>query len=136
MSDDKLVAPDDSSLVQGQPSDGLSGAIVEHIEDDIADGRTLRAWRPWIAGALLAVAALFYLALLAVIVGLAVCCNFAYLASQTPTVIITVIVVLAAVPTLIAMGVSKAVFGKRTNAESPYTPLQAIIHLMKELKGN
>ncbi len=113
-----------------QAGDGLSAAIVNHIEDGIEDSKTLREWRPWIAGTLLVVAGAFYGALFAVIF----CDKLVLLAECAPVVAVAVLAAFSIIPTLIIVMVARAVFGKRSSADTPYAPLQAIIHLMKEMK--
>ena len=137
MENTKLPAmPDAQGLTEKQASDGLSSAIVKHIEDDINDGQTLRAWRPWLAAALLSIAVILYATLLYVIRGFATCSGLVALATQAQVVAVAVIATLAVIPTLIIATVARAVFGKRTSSNTPYAPLQAIIHLMKEMKGD
>lgn len=116
-------------------SGDLSTAIVKHIEDDIDDASVLRDWRKAIAGAMVGVSVVFYIALIIFVGCLCFCNSVAQRVLAAPTVAIAAIVVLAAVPSLILASVARAVFGKHNGMESPYSPLQAIIHLMKEMKS-
>ena len=134
MSEEKLVMPDDKD-VEGRQPDDISSAIVAHIQDDIEDGKTFREWRKTVAIAMSLVSVAFYMMLAIAMFCLALGGPVLDLAVQEPTVAITVFVILAAVPTLIMVSVARAVFGKRGSYDSPYAPLQAIIHLMKEMKG-
>ena len=130
--DDKELFPSENE----KPYSGdLSTAIVKHIEDDIEDACVLRSWRKAIAGTMIGVSGLFYIALIAFVGCLCFCDSVAHRILATPTVAIAVIVVLAAVPSLILASVARAVFGKHNGMDSPYSPLQAIIHLMKEMKS-
>lgn len=112
-------------------SGDLSTAIVKHIED----ASVLRDWRKAIAGAMIGVSVVFYIALIIFVGCLCFCNSVAQRVLAAPTVAIAAIVVLAAVPSLILASVARAVFGKHNGMESPYSPLQAIIHLMKEMKS-
>lgn len=112
-------------------SGDLSTAIVKHIED----ASVLRDWRKAIAGAMIVVSVVFYIALIIFVGCLCFCNSVAQRVLAAPTVAIAAIVVLAAVPSLILASVARAVFGKHNGMESPYSPLQAIIHLMKEMKS-
>ena len=116
-------------------SGDLSSAIVKHIEDDIEDAGVLRGWRKKVARTMIITAVLFYGSLLAVVGSLCFCDAVAHRILAAPTVAVAVIVVLAAVPSLILASVARAVFGKHNGMDSPYSPLQAIIHLMKEMKS-
>lgn len=117
-------------------TDDLSSAGSAHIQDDIEDSQSLRHWRPRIAAGMIVAAVAFYAVLLITIGCIGFCDTVAYRVHCAPTVAITIVLVLATVPTLIMLSVAKAVFGKRNSGDSPYTPLQAIIHLMKEMKGS
>lgn len=112
-------------------SGDLSTAIVKHIDD----ASVLRDWRKAIAGAMIGVSVVFYIALIIFVGCLCFCNSVAQRVLAAPTVAIAAIVVLAAVPSLILASVARAVFGKHNGMESPYSPLQAIIHLMKEMKS-
>lgn len=93
-------------------SGDLSSAIVRHIEDDIEDAGVLRSWRKQVATAMIAIAAVFY----AVLFGIIGCVCFSEAVAQrvlaVPTFAIVVIVVLAAVSTLILASVARPLFGR------------------------
>ena len=133
-SDSKLVMPDTD---EAQPVDsGLVDAVAQHIKDDIDDHRTLRKWRVALAIVLLLVAAAFY-GMFFYLLRLVLSDLSVYrpiLESQTITV--AVIFALVIVPTLLLLVVSKAVFGmNKADSSLPSSPTQALIHLMKEMKG-
>lgn len=130
---DKPLFPEKAD--EGQVDD-LSSAVSAHIRDDIDDAQSLRQWRTTLARCMVGLAGLFYLALIVTIGAIIFCDSVACRILYAPTVAITIVIVLAAVPTLMLVSVARAVFGKRNPNDSPYSPLQAIIHLMKEMKGN
>ena len=132
--DSKLVMPDTD---EAQPVDGgLVDAVAQHIKDDIDDHRSLRNCRFALAIVLLFVAAAFYVVFfwLLCIVLLNLSAYKPILESQTITV--AVILALVIVPTLLVLVVARAVFGmNKSDSSLPSSPLQALIHLMKEMKG-
>lgn len=116
-------------------SGDLSSAIVKRIEDDIEDAGVLRSWRKIVAMVMGITAGVFYLVLLGFLACLCFCDSIAHRILVAPTVAVAIIVVLAAVPSLILASVARAVFGKHSAVDSPYSPLQSIIQLMKEMKS-
>lgn len=133
-SDSKLVMPDTD---EAQPIDGsLVDAVAQHIKDDIDDHRSLRNWRLALAIGLLVVAAVFYGVFFHIL-----CLVLSNLSAyqpilESPTVTVAVILSLIIVPTLLVLVVARAVFGMNKSDRSlPSSPIQALLHLMKEMKG-
>lgn len=116
--------------------DSIVAAVVEHIHDDIKDSNVLRGWRKWIAGALICVALGLYAFLLIAIYVVASNLGQYSLLLQAQTLCGIVVVVLAAIPTLILIGVMKAIFGSRKAAEGPYSPMHALFQLLKDVNGS
>lgn len=129
------VMPDEDDSSENSGTVDISYAICDRITDDIEDSKSLRDKREILLFILGGVAAFFYI-LLVVFIGLVIFCPRAFhLAYISPTVCITILVSLSAIPTIICVSVAKAVFGKKTQAESPFTPLHAIIQLMKDMRS-
>lgn len=129
------VMPGEDDSPGNSDSVDISYAICDRITDDIEDSKSLRDKREILLCILGGVAALFYI-LLVIFIGLVIFCPKAFhLAYISPTVCITILVSLSAIPTIICVSVAKAVFGKKAQAESPFTPLHAIIQLMKDVKS-
>lgn len=129
--DSKPVMPDND---EAQPADdGLVDAVVQHIKDDIEDHRSLREGRFALACGLLFVAGVFYIAFFYVLyLGIL---NMEQV-RNAQTVSIVVILTLIIVPTLLLLIVARAVFGiKKTSGSVPSSPIEALLHLMKEMKG-
>lgn len=116
-------------------ADDLSVAVAKHIADDIADAQMLRPWRLRTAIIMGVVAGVFYIILLCVIGmfisndGIIAC------AERSPHVAIVILLILAVVPTIITLQIARAVFGYKKADRAPYTPIQALVHLMKEMQG-
>lgn len=124
---------DDSK--QGKADDVVS-CVIGKIEDDIIDARSLREWRPGLAVGLLVVAFIFYGLFCLLLYVATTNSDVAYNVSNAQTFYIVVAILLALIPTLLVISVSKAVFGKKeSNQQTPFTPLEAILHLMREMRS-
>lgn len=128
--DKNSLMPDDSSL--SQERNEIESAIVNRINDDIDDARILRGWRVLAVILISAVAMLFYVGLGYFVFGVG---QMGEMAEIAPSVAVTVLIVFAAIPTILVVSVAKAIFGLKSQAEAPFTPLHAIIQLMKDMKG-
>lgn len=117
-------------------ADSLTGAIVSKIVDDTEDSKTLRNYRPCLAKALATTATIFYVILLMGIISVIWCPTVTCLAVRSQTVCITILVILAVIPTLLVFFLARAVFGKRAQIETPLTPLNALVQLMRDMKSN
>ncbi len=133
-SDSNLVMPDTD---EAQPVDGgLVDAVAQRIKDDIDDHRSLRKWRLALAIVLLVVALAFYGVFFYLL-----CLVLSNLSAFHPilesqTITVAVILALVIVPTLLVLVVARAVFGmNKSDSSLSSSPLQALIHLMKEMKG-
>lgn len=129
-------APDGVTDQEEQNANNVVSAVVQHITDDIEDRKTLRSWRSGVAVALTVVAAIFYGVFFVLL-----CKVFNDLETYEPIlearfVSVAVIAALVIVPTLLLLIVAKAVFGMNKAASEMPSPLQAILHLMKEIKGS
>lgn len=114
---------------------GLNEAVARHINDDIADAQMLRPWRFRTAVIMGIVAGIFYLVLLCVI-GMFVCNDgIIECAEKSPHVVIVILLILAVVPTIITLQIARAVFGYKKSDPTPYTPIQTLIRLMKEMQN-
>lgn len=118
---------------RGDP-DSVLLAAADQIHDCIEDAKILRAWRPKVAKGLILLALAFYVMLIALVLAFAYCPRFATLL-QAPTICLTLLVIFAAIPTLILVGVMRAIFGSK-NQSSPYTPLHALLQVMKDIKDS
>lgn len=116
--------------------DTLSISVAKQIEDNIQDAQTLRECRFVAVKIYAVVAGIFYIVLLCVIAML-VSGDEAIMKSavNAPNVCITALVILAVIPVLLSVQIARAVFGKRQHGDTPYTPLQALVHLIKEMKS-
>lgn len=132
--DSQVVMPDKAE--GAVPNDGIVGVVIQHIRDDIEDRRTLRDWRKWIAGLLTLISIAFY-AVFFSLLKLVVCDLERYKPIlEARFLSVAVVAALVVVPTLLLLIVAKAVFGmSKTSGEVPSSPLQAILHLMKEIRG-
>ena len=131
MPDSATVTVDTEKDKEGGAND-LVSAVVNHIEDDVKNAQTLRNWRPWIARLLLAVAAVFYYWFYRFIEELLE--NPCLL--MAPAVCIAIVLALSLIPTMLLLTVAKAVFGSQKGSETPFSPMQALLNLMKEVKGS
>lgn len=129
MTDQGLTMPDDTRLEDGSP-DSVSAAIVKHVDDDIDDARTLREWRKRYAIYVSIIGIICYGILLFAMWQLFKHPTFV---AAAPTVALGILLILAAIPILILVSLSKAIFGKHSSGNT-YTPLQTLIHLIKEMK--
>lgn len=135
----------DTNLEPNMPTDAddqhlelagnVSAAVAKQILDNIEDVRFLRPWRFRTAVIMGIVAGIFYVVLLCVIGMFVSNDGIIQCAEKSPHVAIVILLVLAVVPTLITLQIAKAVFGYKKAEPEPYTPLQALLHLMKEMKG-
>ena len=116
--------------------DTLSVSVAKQIEDNIQDAQTLRECRFIAVKIFAVVAGIFYLVLLCVIAML-VGGDEGIMKSavNAPNVCITALIILAVIPVLLSVQIARAVFGKRQHGDTPYTPLQALVHLIKEMKN-
>ena len=129
-------APDGVTDQEEQSANNVVSAVVQHITDDIEDRKTLRSWRPCAAIFLVVIAIVFY-----VVFFILLCLVINDLETYKPIlearfVSVAVIAALVIVPTLLLLIVAKAVFGMNKAASEMPSPLQAILHLMKEIKGS
>lgn len=129
-----LLMPDEDNELNNP--DPIVAAVVEHLHDDVEDARVLRGWRRWIAVILIAVVLSFYVFILLTISVVATNPYEYYWILQAQTLCGIVIVVLAAIPTLIVVGVMKAIFGSRKATDSPYSPIHALFQLLKDVNGS
>ena len=130
MSDDKTgLMPDDASLVPEKPD--LASAIVERISDDIDDSKSLRSLRKTAVCALSFLALIFYVALFYFVFFSE---SLDALSLQSSSVTIAILLVFAVITTIFVVSVSKAIFGVNSGKETPFTPLHAIIQLLKDTK--
>jgi len=116
------------------PND-LSDAIVLRIADDIEDARTLRDKRTHLFKWFARGTAVFLLLLVLFIVAIIWCPRASLLPIHAPTVAITILIVLAAIPTFLIVSIARAVFGRKTQSESPFTPIHALIQLIKDMRS-
>lgn len=119
-----------------QTPDSLVDAIVGKINDDIQDAASLRDKRAFFATVLFWACLIFYACFLAFIVAIIWCPFARHFPIHAPSVTIVILIALAAVPTLLALLLGKAVFGKRTQGEVAFTPIHALLQIMKDMKGN
>lgn len=131
---EEIVLP--NSVTAPTYDGGLAGVVVRHIEDDIEDRRTLRGWRKFLAGALMLVSALFYGTFFFLLFKVVFNIESYQSLLEASAVTVAVVVALVSVPTLLLLIVAKAVFGmSKSSGEVQYSPIQSIIHLMKEMSG-
>ena len=125
----------DENHVDNQ-GDTLSISVAKQIDDNIQDSQSLRECRSATVKIFAATAAIFYLALL-VVIGMLVFGNEAIMKSviDAPNVCITALIILAIIPLLLSVQISRAIFGRRQQGDSLYTPLQALVHLIKEMRS-
>lgn len=133
--------PSDSQSVdlkEDAPShdpDSLAVAMADLIHDRIVDAGTLRDCRKKFAGLLVFIAALFYMVLFGMICRI-LSENVPAIISEQPYIFITIAVICAVIPTLIIICVARAIFSGNSQAmDAIYSPIQAILHLMKEMKS-
>lgn len=119
-----------------QTPDTLVDAIVGKINDDIQDAASLRDKRAFFAKVLFWACLIFYACFLAFIVAIIWCPFARHFPIHAPSVTIVVLIALAAVPTLLALLLGKAVFGRRAQGETAFTPIHALLQIMKDMKGN
>ena len=131
-SHDELM-PDES--ITDHHGDALSLSVAKQINDNIQDAQSLRECRLTTAKVLAVVAGIFYITLLSVIGMLVSDDGIIRCAVEAPNVCITVLLILAIVPTLITIQIARAIFGKHHHGDTPYTPLQTLVHLVKEMNG-
>ena len=111
-------------------------ALVAHINDDVEDASILRSWRKPVALALMVVAGLFYILFFTLLVGLIFSESLRLAVSDSMNFYIVLVLVLTVIPTILLGHVAKAIFTRKgTIGDAPYTPIQAILHLLKEIKG-
>ena len=130
--------PDSVKIYVDHGSDGegkantLVGAVVDHINDDIKNAQTLRDWRPCMAKWMIIIAATFYVAFFV----------FCFIIMNNerllgvPSVCIAFGLLLSLIPTMLLLTVARAVFGNHKGSETPFSPMQALLNLMKEVKGS
>lgn len=134
--DSEVLMPSEASDRDSHIDDSVVGVVVDHIKDDIEDGNTLRTWRPWVAVGLLLLAVVFYVVFFMFIHEILYNANLAIPVRKAGYLYVVIAILLAVIPTLFVTQVAKAVLGKKTGSgEVPYTPLQAILHLMREMKN-
>lgn len=114
--------------------DDLSDAIVLRIADDIEDARTLRNKRNCLYWCFAGCSLIFLLLLICFIVAIIWSPKASLLPIHAPTVCITILIVLAAIPTFMIVSIARAVFGRKTQSESPFTPIHALIQLIKDMR--
>lgn len=136
MPDDTTLMPEEQDEAAEPRAFALSSAVVQQIQDDIDDSRTLRSWRKGIATGLILISLCLFAAMLTAIGFILFDVDVASRANEAPTITVAIIMVLAAVPTLITISVARAVFGRKHASESPYAPLQALINVVKEMRGS
>ena len=129
-------APDSVTDQEEQNANNVVSAVVQHIMDDIEDRRTLRSWRSKIALLLLAVAGGFYWVFFDLLFAVVDNLEAYKPILEARLVSVAVVAALVIVPTLLLLIVAKAVFGMNKSASEIPSPLQAILHLMKEIKGS
>lgn len=135
-SDSEVLMPSEAQDKDSHIDDSVVGVVVDHIKDDIEDGKTLRAWRPRVAIGLLVLAIVFYIAFFVFICEILHNPDLAVPVRKAGYLYVVIVILLAVIPTLFINQVAKAVLGKKTGSgEVPYTPLQAILHLMREMKN-
>lgn len=135
-SNSEVLMPSEAPDKDSHIDDSVVGVVVDHIKDDIEDGKTLRAWRPWVAIGLLVLAVVFYIAFFRFICEILHNPDLAVPVRKAGYLYVVIAILLAVIPTLFVTQVAKAVLGKKTgSSEVPYTPLQAILHLMREMKN-
>lgn len=128
------LMPDENHV--DHQGDTLSVSVAKQIDDNIQDAQTLRECRFIAVKIFAVVAGIFYIVLLCVIAML-VSGDEEIMKSavNAPNVCITALVILALIPVLLSVQIAKAVFGKRQHGDNLYTPLQALVHLIKEMKN-
>lgn len=119
-----------------QTPDTLVDAVVNKIRDDIDDAISLRDKRSLFAWIIVGVCCFFYLTLFCFILAIIWCPAASHLPNVAPSVTITVLVILAAIPTLLAILLGRAVFGRRAQMETAFTPIHALFQILKDMKGN
>lgn len=130
------TAPDGVTDQEEQSANNVVSAVVQHITDDIEDRRTLRSWRPKIALLLLAIAGYFYWVFFDLLFAVVDNLEAYKLILEARFVSVAVVAALVIVPTLLLLIVAKAIFGMSKSPNEIPSPLQAILHLMKEIKGS
>ena len=130
------TAPDGVTDQEEQSANNVVSALVQHITDDIEDRKTLRSWRSGVAVALTVVAAIFYVVFFVLLYKVINDLETYKPILEARFVSVAVIAALVIVPTLLLLIVAKAVFGMNKAASEMPSPLQAILHLMKEIKGS
>ena len=128
-------APDGVTDQEEQNANNVVSAVVQHIMDDIEDRRTLRSWRSN-ALLLLAVAGGFYWVFFDLLFAVVDNLEAYKPILEARLVSVAVVAALVIVPTLLLLIVAKAVFGMNKSPNEIPSPLQAILHLMKEIKGS
>lgn len=133
----EVLMPSEASDKDAHIDDSVVGVVVDHIKDDIEDAKTLRSWRPWVALGLLSLSIVFYGVFFFFIYQILYNSNLELLIREAGYLCVVIAVLLAVIPTLFINQVAKAVLGKKASSgDVPYTPLQAILHLMQEMKNS
>lgn len=111
--------------------DDISFSIAKKINDDIEDSSILRSWRKWFSAGAIVLAILLYF-----ILGKAVfkVINHPDIFENIQYLAVTTLIILAFIPTLIILQVSKAIYGKGASDNQSYSPIQSVLKLLKELK--
>lgn len=132
--------PDPGNLTYGlhlNNPDIVVSAIANHVNDCIEDAKTLRSWRGKSAGGLITLAVLFYALLIGMVCVVGIWPDHFATLLQAQTVCIVIIIAFASIPTLIIIGVMRAIFGPRNQQTgAPYSPLHAVLQLMKDVNGS
>lgn len=135
---DQVLMPTEENagaVASGDPD--TVAAVVAHIEDDVVDAKVLRNWRKPCAALLIFVASVFY-ALFFVFLWFVLDEDDVRMAvSETPNFYIVLALITTIIPTILLSHAAKAIFARKSGlGDTPYTPIQAILHLMKEMKGD
>ena len=127
----------DMSDEKEQRSNDVISAIYDLLEDSVEDAQSLRDERKPLADKLLWVVGGFYLVFLLVVWMILFCPAMVSRVAQAQNLYIVILILLAAIPTLVLVQLAKAVFSKKSSmADTALTPLEAVIKLMNEIRGS
>lgn len=118
-------------------SDDVISAIYDLLEDSIEDSRSLREERKPLADTLIRIAVCLYFVFGFVVSLVVFSPAMSERVADAPNLYMVLLVILAAMPTLIMIQVAKAVFTKKSSlGDTALTPLEAIVKLMNEMRGS
>mgnify|MGYP000053584197 CR=1 FL=1 len=127
----------DKSDEKEQRSNDVISAIYDLLEDSVEDAQSLRDERKPLADKLVWVVGGFYVVFLLVVGMILFCPAMVSRVAQAQNLYIVILILLAAIPTLVLVQLAKAVFSKKSSmTDTALTPLEAVIKLMNEIRGS